>query len=104
MRKRWGGGGGGGRGVGDQNIFLGPPTKKRVEGNIETFSTRVRSREKEYESEITVVVDQQIPSDDFFWYYNFWGIQNNLKFVGGARLSRPQTHHYYLLKMLSGNF
>ena len=55
-----------------QNIFLGPAAINRVEGNIETFSTRVRSREKEYESEITVVVDEQIPSDDFFWYFIRW--------------------------------
>ena len=55
-----------------QNIFLGPAAINRVEGNIETFSTRVRSREKEYESEITVVVDEQIQSDDFFWYFIRW--------------------------------
>ena len=66
LKKRWGGGG-------DlQNIFLGPAAINRVEGNIETFSTRVRSREKEYESEITVVVDEQIPSDDFFWSFIRW--------------------------------
>ena len=31
------------------------------DGNIDTFSTGARSREKEYESEITLVVDEQIP-------------------------------------------
>ena len=67
LKKRWGGWGGGGL----QNIFLGPAAINRVEGNIETFSTRVRSREKEYESEITVVVYEQIPSDDLFWYFIF---------------------------------
>ena len=50
-----------GRGGGLQNIFFGPAAINRVEGNIDTSSTRVRSREKEYESEITLVVDEQIP-------------------------------------------
>ena len=67
LEKKVGRGGGGGL----QNIFLGPAAINRVEGNIETFSTRVRSREKEYESEITVVVYEQIPSDDLFWYFIF---------------------------------
>ena len=44
-----------------QNIFFGPAAINGVEGNIDTFSTRVRSREKEYESKITLVVDEQIP-------------------------------------------
>ena len=68
LEKKVGRGGGGDL----QNIFLGPAAINRVEGNIETFSTRVRSREKEYESEITVVVDEQIQSDDFFWYFIRW--------------------------------
>ena len=64
-----------------QNIFLGPAAINRVEGNIETFSTRVRSREKEYESEITVVVDEQIPSDDLFWYFIFGVFQTILSLL-----------------------
>ena len=45
LKKRWGGG--------LQNIFFGPAAINGVEGNIDTFSTRVRSREKEYGSRWT---------------------------------------------------
>ena len=61
LEKKVGRGGGGEGGGGLQNIFFGPAAINGVEGNIDTFSTRVRSREKEYESKITLVVDEQIP-------------------------------------------
>ena len=59
LEKKVGRGGEGGGGL--QNIFFGPAAINGVEGNIDTFSTRVRSMEKEYESKITLVVDEQIP-------------------------------------------
>ena len=50
LEKKVGRGGGGEGGGGLQNIFFGPAAINGVEGNIDTFSTRVRSREKEYGS------------------------------------------------------
>lgn len=48
----------------------------------------------------------RIASDDFFWYFIRWPDSRRefLDCVGDAFLSRRQTHYYYLLKMLSGNF